>query len=762
MSAAVVVSPPADVDALPCTAVPAQAAAPDDASRLAEGFALLGRGELRAAAEAFREALGPALAGQAGTGQAPSQRQAGLLGLSLVARQSGELVAALRLAQAALEADALAPAAWANYGAQLQANGLTAEAQAAFLRALALPAEDRGAYLPALIGLGELLTVTGRMEPAIECFREALGIRSGLVAALYGLGNALALGERFTEALEAFEAGLAGLAGLAESAKSAGLAGLAELHFAVGFCRARLGRHSSAAESYHRAVTLRRGFAGAWGNLAVCLVADGRDYLAAPCFEQALLANPKLVSALVNYGNLLRSRKQFAEARSCYERALEIDARNGEVLVACAYLHLEESRDEARFEAAEAFLERAAGGVANPEVENARGIVALARHTASGEGRWLEQALDAFGRAEALGHKTAASNAGNTLLRAGRVSEAIQAHGRAVELDPIHAGARYNLGLSQLRAGDFRNGWRNYEARWEFREVHARPRRFQQPRWTGQALAEGKNRLFVYAEQGLGDTLQFIRYLPLLRGLGARLVVEVQRPLARLLQPVVEAVGGQILAAGETIPAFDWHVPLLSLPFHMGTTLETVPSPLCLKVLPGLAAGSATAVRTELASIGLCWAGNPKYAADHERSTALDTFLPLLWEFSEFRWVSLQKGEASGQIAEVMARSGGGFSLVDAASGDCDLADTAATVAALDLVITTDTVIAHLAGSMGKRCWLLLPWQSDWRWMQTTLTTPWYPTMRLFRQPAAMAWTALMEEVSEALTGEKFRSCGVD
>lgn len=724
-------------------------------SPLAAAFALLGRGDLRGAAEAYRGVLGLDLTGLETEAPLPAQsaaeRQAALLGLSLVARQSGQCVAALRLAQAALEANATAPAAWANYASLLQANGQNAAAQTAFLRALALPSADRGAYLPALIGLGELLTVTGRTGEAIECFREALGIRPGLAAAHYGLGNALAIAERFAEALDAFEACLATKPEHPES------------HFAAGFCRAKLGQHTKAIEHYQRAVKLRPGFAAAWGNLAVCLVADGRDYLAAPSFQQALLADPKLLSAHLNYGNLLRSRKQFGEARSCYERALESDPKNTDVLVAFAYLHLEESRDEARFESAEAFLERAAACAgalaANAEIENARGIVALARHSASGEQMWLERALAAFGRADGLGHKTAASNVGNALLRVGQVSEAIKAHQRSVYLDSTHPGAQYNLALSQLRAGDYENGWRNYEARWAFREVHARPRRFQQPRWTGQALAGKKNRVFVYAEQGLGDTLQFFRYLPLLRDLGAALVVEAQRPLARLLKPVVEGLGGEILAAGETIPAFDWHVPLLSLPFYMGTTLDTVPAPLALTTLPEFTAvWSGAKLVGEVPSVGLCWAGNPRYAADHERSTTLATFVPLLRAFPHMHWIGLQKGDAAEQIKTVLAEAGCRYTLTDAAAADIDLADTATTVASLDLVITTDTVIAHLAGSMGKPCWLLLPWQSDWRWMQAILTTPWYPTMRLFRQPAARAWPALIEEVTLALSAERF--CG--
>lgn len=745
----------------------AQAGSSGPATGVAAAHALLAQGRLREAALGY----GAVLSWETTT---MAEQSRALQGLTLIARSSGQMGVALRLAQAALERDGRSMVGWTSYASLLAAVGQWQAAEAGFQRALALPAATAEEFLPALTGLGELMLATGRPASALACFRRGLALAPGSAVVRYGMGTALALMEEFALALECF------------AAVKAMSPQQPEASFAAGYCAARLGRRELAMREYEEAIRLRPTFAAAWGNLAACLVADGRDYLAVPCFAQALEADPGLLSALLNFGNLLRMRKCFAAARSCYERGLAIEERNVDLRVAMCYLELEsgllesgplesgplksgplESSTEAdRFARAEAWLEtlapgRPQGAAEHPEVANARGIVALARHSASGSSRDLETAIGWFRTAAARGHRTADSNEGNALLRVGRVEEAMEAHARSVAMDPLHAGARYNLALSQLRAGRYAEGWENYEARLEFRDVHPRPRRFQQPRWQGETLAG--SRLLVYYEQGLGDTLQFARYLPLLAARGAGLVVEVQPPLVRLLRPVVARLGGVCIAAGATIPGFDWHVPLLSLPRSFGTRVETVPPPLGLEIDAAWAqsdAQSDTGLR-----IGLCWAGNPRYAADRERSTRLESFLPLLEAHPQVEWVTLQKGDAAAQVAAVRDRlkldrlrlemqspvPRNAARLVDGCSGDADLAETAARMLALDAVVTTDTVIAHLAGCMGLPCWLLLPWQGDWRWMQEREDTPWYGRMRLVRQGAPGDWAGCMERVSREL-----------
>jgi hypothetical protein len=287
--------------------------------------------------------------------------------------------------------------------------------------------------------------------------------------------------------------------------------------------------------------------------------------------------------------------------------------------------------------------------------------------------------------------------------------------------------------------GDWQRGWPQYEARWRFREVHRGPRIFKQPRWQGEPL-EGR-RVLLHAEQGLGDTIQFCRYATLVAARGGVPILQVQSAVERLMRslPVVRCGQAETALLGEKPPEFDLECPLLSLPAVFGTTVETVPwRGAYLGADPALAfekqAGFPDVWSYPLPSqphshsgvrplrIGLALAGNPRYKADGQRSMHLRTLLPLL-RLRGVTWISLQKGEAADQLADLL----GDVFVWDGARRDKDLAETAALASTLDLVVTTDTCIAHLAGAMGKPVWILLPHLSDWRWMQEIETTPGIP-----------------------------------
>jgi hypothetical protein len=330
------------------------------------------------------------------------------------------------------------------------------------------------------------------------------------------------------------------------------------------------------------------------------------------------------------------------------------------------------------------------------------------------------------------------------------MDQALRAHELAVERDPSHAGAIYNLSLTQLRLGDWERGWPAYEARWRFREVHRRPRTFAQPRWDGEPL-EGR-RVLLHAEQGLGDTIQFCRYATLAAARGGVAILQVQAPVERLMESLPAARAGQveITMLGARPPDFDLECPLLSLPAVFGTTIDTVPWPGAY-----LGADRALAFQRQQKTpyvrtidqagihplrVGLAWAGNPRYKADRQRSMKLHTLLPLL-RTPGINWISLQKGPGADQLSSIA----GNVFVWDGASRDVDLAETAALLATLDLVITTDTSIAHLAGAMAKPVWILLSHLGDWRWMQKIETTPWYPSARLFRQSEPGDWAGVVE-----------------
>lgn len=291
--------------------------------------------------------------------------------------------------------------------------------------------------------------------------------------------------------------------------------------------------------------------------------------------------------------------------------------------------------------------------------------------------------------------------------------------------------------------GDFVRGWQEYEHRWTLSENHGRQREFAAPRWQGGELA-GRT-LLLHAEQGLGDTLQFVRYAPLLVRRGARVIVLCQPPLKRLL---MEMEGISVVADDEPLPEFDLQLPLLSLPRAFGTTLATIPAEVpYLRADPvDVRAWGRKLDDKDHFKIGLVWAGNRRHLNDRNRSCTLDAFAPLA-AVSGIRLYSLQKDAAAAEIQNAPAT----MRLVDVGKELVDFADTAAAITCLDLVITVDTAVAHLAGALARPAWLLLPFAPDWRWMLAREDSPWYPSLRLFRQNQAGDWSGVLTAVMNAL-----------
>jgi tetratricopeptide (TPR) repeat protein len=590
------------------------------------------------------------------------------------------------------------------------------------------------------MGLGELQTATGCAAEALIEFELALRRQPALVGAHLGLGNALAMMGRNEEALERYQQALALRPRLPEA------------EFAIAFGLARQGRVKEAEIRYRRALVERPDFAAAWMNLGSLLREQGLEIGAEAALRRAAELRPDLVAGWVNLAIFERERGRPAAAETYLRRAFALNPAQVETLVAWC-----------QFRAAENDLAGAWGWLRwalkrDPHHAEAANMEGILLHR---EERFAE-AVTAFERAEALGNKPAASNKGNSLLDLGQMDEALRAHEIAVERDPEHPGAIYNLALTELRLGDWEHGWPNYEARWRFKEVHRRPRSFKQPRWDGEPL-DGR-RVLLHAEQGLGDTIQFCRYATLVAARGGVPVLQVQPPAERLMRSlgVVRAELAETALLGAEPPEFDLECPLLSLPAVFGTTPETAPWPGAylgaepelvfqkrlrfLNIRPGPMQHSGE----RSLRVGLAWAGNPRYKADRQRSMALTTLLPLL-RIPGITWISLQKGPGAEQLAALP----GDVFVSDGSSGDRDLAETAALVASLDLVITTDTCIAHLAGAMEKPLWILLPHLADWRWMEQVETTPWYPTAWLARQSEPGDWRGVVKRVMEELDGSR-------
>ena len=324
----------------------------------------------------------------------------------------------------------------------------------------------------------------------------------------------------------------------------------------------------------------------------------------------------------------------------------------------------------------------------------------------------------------------------------GKLDEAVACYHRALELKPDYADAHLNLSLSSLLTGDFRRGWPEYQWRWKTKRWQQRDR--PQPLWDGQPL-QGRT-ILLHAEQGLGDTIQFIRYAPLVKQAGATVLVECQQPLVRLLAGCrgVDALIGR----GDDLPPYDVQAPLLSLPGIFRTSLQTIPVDVpYLFADPGLIAHW----RGELgpiagARIGIAWRGNPEHRNDRTRSLSLRCFESLAG-LPGIRLLSLQKGAGAEQLQEARDH----FPVTDLGSRLEDFMDTAAVLANLDLVIACDTAVAHLAGALGAAVWVALPFVPDWRWLLDRSDSPWYPTMRLFRQRTPGDWAGVFQEIKAEL-----------
>ncbi len=343
------------------------------------------------------------------------------------------------------------------------------------------------------------------------------------------------------------------------------------------------------------------------------------------------------------------------------------------------------------------------------------------------------------------GDALALNDLGNTLRELGRHDEALAAYGRALELNPALAEAHFSRSFVLLLLGDYAAGWKDYEWRWRIPAFIAPARRFAQPVWNGGALPGGT--ILLHAEQGLGDTLQFVRYAPLVAQRCAQVVLECQPELVGLMQRVAGV--RRVVAQGEALPDFVAHAPLLSLPGIFGTTLDSVPwNGPYVHADAGRVASWRKAMPASDArlSVGLVWAGRPQQWDDRKRSIALDMLAPLAREGVAF--YSLQKGEAAAQAASPPP----GMHLVDLSSRIRDFSDTAALASQLHLVITIDTSVAHLAGAMGLPVWVLTAHAPDWRYHIGREDNPWYPTMRLFRQERDGDWSGAIAAAADALT----------
>jgi len=357
-------------------------------------------------------------------------------------------------------------------------------------------------------------------------------------------------------------------------------------------------------------------------------------------------------------------------------------------------------------------------------------------------------ALADYERALALApdHPEASINKGNALLALGRYREALANDEEIIARRPDCGEAHFHAAHVQLALGNYHDGWKEYEWRWCTRQLRAHRRDFTQPLWLGQESLQGKT-ILLHAEQGLGDTIQFIRYVQLVAQQGAEVILEVQRPLltlARQLKGIAQTV-----ARGEPLPDFDFHCPLLSLPLAFGTQVHNIPQgPYLWAPSEHVHKWRGRLLHLKRPAVGLVWSGGATHGNDRNRSIPLKRLSPLFRE-ENIGLVSLQR-ELRNEDAGILDC----HPQIQMLGGELmDFCDTAAVISLLDLVITVDTSVAHLAGALGAPTWILVPAVPDFRWMLERTDSPWYPTARLFRQPSPGDWDSVIEHLCAELRG---------
>jgi tetratricopeptide (TPR) repeat protein len=452
-------------------------------------------------------------------------------------------------------------------------------------------------------------------------------------------------------------------------------------------------------------------------------------------FDRAVKADPKDAEAHANLGNALAQTGRTEAACTVYQRANELCADNAAILSNLGIV----LKDLGRFDAAVAACRRAIELA--PDFPD--GYCNLA-NVLSKTGHF-DQAVVSYEKAISLrpNYVNARVGLGIALREKGELDRSIACYEHAIQLNPNSAEAHFNLSRALLSRGDYSRGWAEYEWRARCKD-NPKPPTFAQPAWNGEPIRE--KTILLHCEQGYGDALQFVRYVPLVAKLGARVILHCPPEVESLVRSVS---GVEQVVTGAALPPFDLHRSLMSLPLLFSTTSDSIPA-----TVPYLSVDDLRLEkwRPKLQSgdghlkVGLAWAGNPKFDGDRTRSITLSHLAPLA-SIKSATFHSLQKGAAGAQTGTPPA----GMELIDLAPDLNEFADTAAAMSFLDLIVTTDTSVPHLAGALGRPVWLMLEYVPDWRWLLVREDSPWYPSMRLFRQPSPGDWRSVINRVVDSL-----------
>src|SRR5712671_1605749 len=643
--------------------------------------------------------------------------------------------------------------AYNNRGTALHGLKQLEAALASYETAIAL----RPDFAEACSNLGTVLRDLKRPEAALENYDKAITIKPDYAAAYSNRGNALRDLKRYDAAIESYDKAIALNPDFAETYHNRGTAlyelkqfeaalesydkaivlrpDFAEAYNNRGTALHELKQFEAALASYDQAIALRPDFPEACSNLGTVLRDLKRPEAAIENYDKAIAIKPDYAEAHSNRGNALRDLKRLDDAIASYDKAIALKPDYAE-----AYSNRGDALKERKQpEAALANYDQAIA--LKPDYAEAYSN----RGVALQELQQPEAAVASFDKAIAIGPDSAEtfSNRGSALLGLAQLDAAIASCDKAISIKPDFAEAYLNKSMALLLKGNIEQGFELYEWRWKTEEARKDHRNFMQPLWLGQEALQNKT-ILLHSEQGLGDTIQFCRYAKLVADRGANVVLEVPKPLIGLLQGLAGV--SELVEIGEALPAFDYRCPLLSLPLAFKTTLDTIPNPVAyLKSRRdkiefwAKKLGEKTTTR-----VGLVWSGGTAYRNDRNRSIDLASLLPHLP--CDYDYVCLQKELRETDRAPLQSSSIRFFG--DEQEG---FADAAALCNLMDVVISVDTAVAHVSGALGKATWVLLAYSPHWPWMLDRDDSPWYPSVRLYRQNSEMNWNSVFERVRNDL-----------
>ncbi len=607
--------------------------------------------------------------------------------LAMIEFQQGRFEAGLEYVEKSLGIDPNQFTAYGNRGAALFALNRFDEAYSDYNQAIAL----NNNYAEGYYNRGILHEKYGRDQEALADYDKAIELKPNYTNAYNNRGNVYKKLKQYEEALTSYEHAI----NLNPRH--------AEAHYNRGVVLKELNRYQDAVESYTNALSLKNYYVDAYNNCGNVFITLKRFEEALTCFQKAIAINPNYSFAYNGQGNVLMELKRFDEALISYEKAIALNSLS-------PFPH---------------------NGMSNVLQELKR----------------FDDAIVGYEKAMALVPDSAGPyvNRGLAMLGKGNFDEALQNYDRAIELNPEMADPHWNKALPKILKGEYEEGWQLYEYRRYKPDLKGSYPIYEQPLWLGQESVTDKI-LYIYPEQGLGDFIQFCRYVPLVENLGARVILKVPNALYAMIKTM--GLNARIVRNDEKVDEFDFHCPIMSLPLAFKTTVETIPNKIPYFFSDHFKKSyweRKFAYASNSLKVGLVWSGSKDHKKDHDRSLRLEQLAPIL--DLPVTFYSLQK-----EVREHDKTTLSKLNHIQEYHEELnDFSDTAAMLDCLDLIISVDTSVAHLAGAMGKNVWILISYLPDYRWMLDREDTPWYPTARLFRQPNVGDWDNAILNVRSAL-----------